>query len=122
MSYKRSFRHIRTHVLIDGEPSRESVFNALREGRCYIAMDSLAPARGFTFEAAGDTLRVRLPRPARIRLLHDGTEVATRSGPELDHPVVGPGAYRVEAYLPAYGRERTWILSNPIYVPSGQSL
>ena len=122
MSYKRSFRHIRTHVLIDGEPSRETVFDALREGRCYIAMDSLAPARGFTFESDGETLQVRLPRDARIRLLRDGTEVATVSGHRLDHPISGDGAYRVEAYLPAYGRERTWILSNPIYVPSGQSL
>ena len=85
-------------------------------------MDSLAPARGFTFESDGETLQVRLPRAARIRLLRDGTEVATVSGRRLDHPVTGPGAYRVEAYLPAYGRERTWILSNPIYVTSGQSL
>lgn len=116
MSYKRSFRHIRTHVLIEGEPSRETVYDALREGRCYIAMDSLAPARGFTFESDGETVQVRLPYDARIRLLRDGTEVATVSGRQLDHPVVGPGGYRVEAYLHAYGRERTWILSNPLYL------
>jgi hypothetical protein len=116
MSYKRSFRHIRTHVLIDGEPSRNTVFTALREGRCYIAMDSLAPARGFTFESDGGTLRVRLPREARIRLLRDGEEVTSASGNSLDHAVDGRGAYRVEAYLHAYGRERTWILSNPLYV------
>jgi hypothetical protein len=116
MSYKRSFRHLRTHVLIDGEPSRETVYDALRAGRCYIAMDSLAPARGFTFERDGETLRVRLPRDARIRLLRDGEEVATASGRQLDHPVTAAGAYRAEAYLPAYGRERTWILSNPIYL------
>jgi hypothetical protein len=116
MSYKRSFRQIRTHVLIDGEPSRETVFDALRAGRCYIAMDSLAPARGFTFESDGETLQVRLPREARIRLLRDGREVATVSARTLDHPVTGPGSYRVEAYLHVHGRERTWILSNPIYL------
>jgi len=116
MSYKRSFRHIRTHVLIDGEPSRETVYAALRTGRCYIAMDSLAPAHGFTFETDGETLHARLPRKARLRLLRDGTEVATVSAQELDHQVTGPGAYRVEAYLHAYGRERTWILSNPLYL------
>ena len=116
MSYKRSFRHIRTHVLIDGEPSRESVYDALKAGRCYIAMDSLAPARGFTFESDGDVLHARLPREARIRLLHNGIEVATVSGRTLEHPVTEPGAYRVEAYLHAYGRERTWILSNPIHL------
>jgi PHP domain len=116
MSYRRSFRHIRTHVLIEGEPTRESVFGALREGRCYIAMDSLAPARGFTFERHGDTLTARVPRPARIRLLRDGAEIATASGSTLDHAVDGPGVYRVEAYLQAHGHERTWILSDPFYV------
>jgi hypothetical protein len=30
--------------------------------------------------------------------------------------VDGPGAYRVEAYLQAYGRERSWILSNPLWL------
>ena len=116
MSYRRTFSHIRTHVLIDGEPSRETVFGALREGRCYIAMDSLAPARGFAFEREGDTLNVRTPREARLRLLRDGEEVASASGRALDHPLSEPGAYRAEAYLHAHGRERTWILSNPIHV------
>ena len=115
MSYQRSFRHIRTHVWIDGEPSRETVFAALREGRCYIAMDSLAPARGFTFERDGDRITARTPQPARLRLLRDGTEVASANGDRLDHAAEGPGAHRVEAYLHRYGRERTWILSNPIH-------
>ena len=114
MSYKRSFRHIRTHVWIDGEPSKETVFSALREGRCYIAMDSLAPARGFRFERDGDRLTVRLPRPARIRLLRDGSEVATANGDSLDHAIDASGVYRVEVYLHKYGRERTWILSNAL--------
>jgi hypothetical protein len=116
MSYRRSFRHIRTHVLIDGEPSREAVFAALRQGRCYIAMDSLAPARGFTFERDRDTLRVEAPREARLRLLRDGSEVATGTGRALEYAADGAGAYRAEAYLHAHGRERTWILSNPIYL------
>src|SRR5215216_4311912 len=57
MAYHRSFRFIRTHVLCSeppaGElaPDRELVFDALREGRCYIAVDSVAPASGFRFEA-----------------------------------------------------------------------
>ena len=116
MSYKRSFRHIRTHVLIEGEPSRETVFAALREGRCYIAMDSLAPARGFTFEREGDALRVRTPREARLRLLRDGAEVTSAQGRELDHALSQPGVYRAEAYLHSRGRERTWILSNPLHL------
>src|SRR3954451_6397695 len=59
MSYKRSFRYIRTHVLTeepldhDLDHAREQVSAALRAGRCYIAVDALAPARGFEFWAEG---------------------------------------------------------------------
>ena len=133
MAYRRSFRFIRTHVLCDEAPAgelehdRALVFDALREGRCYIAVDSLAPARGFRFEAddlpmgaeapAGPrTLRVRTPLPARIRLLRDGEEIATAAGTLLDQEVEEPGVYRVEALRRAAGRERTWIISNPIYL------
>jgi len=118
MSYKRSFRTLRTHVLVDGEPSRETVFEALRSGRCYIAMDSLAPAGGFGFGEEGGALRVSVPREARVRLLRDGEEVAEATGRELVHEPKAPGAYRAETYLRAHGRERTWILSNPIRVTS----
>ena len=66
---------------------------------------------------AGDwTLRVRLPAPARVRLMRDGAEVATTNGTTLEHRAEGPGVYRVEAYREARGRERTWVLSNPVYL------
>jgi hypothetical protein len=134
MAYRRSFRFIRTHVLCEEAPTgelrhdREQVYGALRSGRCYIAVHSLAPAKGFRFEAddlpmgaeapAGPrrTLRVRVPRPARLRLLRDGAEVGHAEGTALDHEVDEPGVYRAEAYRRAKGRERTWILSNPIYL------
>jgi hypothetical protein len=126
MSYRRSFRHIRTHVLAR-ERSREEVYAALREGRCYIAVDSIAPARGFSFEAndlpmgaeapAGKRrLSVRTPSDARLRLLRDGTEIATATGRSLEADVEEPGVYRVEAVKQSKGKERTWILSNPIYL------
>src|SRR5688572_17195193 len=133
MAYRRTFRYIRTHVLCPEPPSRELerdrelVFGALREGRCYIAVDSVAPARGFRFEAddvpmggeapAGRrTLRARTPLAARLRLLRDGRELAAAEGTSLDLEVDEPGAYRVEARRHAKGRERTWILSNPVYL------
>ena len=123
MSYKRSFRHLRTHVVCD-EVSEQAVYGALREGRSYLAMDSLAPARGFEFFAEGPSGRVEMgaeaaagpyelhvstPHPATVRLLRNGREFAGRSVSE-------PGVYRVEARLDAHGAERTWILSNPIYL------
>jgi hypothetical protein len=137
MAYRRSFRFIRTHVLCEEAPTgvlehdREQVYAALREGRCYIAVDSIAPTKGFGFEAddlqmgaegrAGTrrTLRARVPRPARLRLLRDGVEVAAGEGAALEHEVDEPGAYRVEAYRRSKRRERTWILSNPIYLRDG---
>ena len=133
MGYRRSFRFIRTHVLSERPPNgelghdRELVYAALREGRCYIGVDSIAPTRGFAFEA-GDvpmggeapagrrTLRVRTPLAARIRLLRDGVPVKETSGTSLDLEVEEPGVYRAEALRRSKGRERTWILSNPVYL------
>jgi hypothetical protein len=130
MSYARSFRQMRTHVLCSALPSgelasdRALVYDALGSGRCYIAVDALAPARGFSFWAsdglvmggeaafAEQTLHVRLPRPAEIRLLRDGALIAAVHGASLTGPAQGPGVYRVEAWL---GRH-AWIVSNPIYL------
>ena len=133
MGYARSFRFIRTHVLCAETPSgelghdREQVYAALRAGRCYIAVDAIAPPRGFAFEAddlamgqeaaAGRrTLHARTPFPARLLLLRDGRPVASREGTLLEQEVEQPGVYRVEARRWSKGRERTWILSNPIYL------
>jgi hypothetical protein len=127
MAYHRSFRHIRTHVLCEGPPDREQVFGALREGRCYIAVDSIAPARGFRFEAddlpmgaeapAGRRrLTVTTAADAKLRLLRDGSEIAGGVGRTLEAEVEEPGVYRAEALRRSHGRQRTWIVSNPIYL------
>ncbi|MEA2361011.1 MAG: hypothetical protein QOD71_156 [Thermoleophilaceae bacterium] len=133
MAYHRSFRFIRTHVLCERPPTgeleddREQVYAALRSGRCYIAVDSIAPARGFSFEAddlpmgaeapAGRRrLSARTPSDAKLRLLRDGREIAGGAGRALEAEVEEPGVYRVEVTRRSRGRERTWILSNPIYL------
>jgi hypothetical protein len=137
MSYRRSFRHLRTRVLAerpltgDLVHDREQVFAALRAGRCYLALDSVAPGRGFAFWAegaagvlpmgaeapAGDwTLHVRTPLPARLTLVRDGEPVSEVDGGELSHRAEGPGVWRVEARRRAHGAERTWVVSNPIYL------
>ena len=59
---------------------------------------------------------MRTPLPARLRLLRDGEEIAAAEGTLLDREVEEPGVYRVEALRRAKGRERTWILSNPVYL------
>ena len=132
MGYARSFRQMRTHVLVTDLPSgslqadRALVYSALREGRCYIAVDGLAPARGFSFWGSGglvmgdeatfaspQTLCASAPRPAELRLIRDGSVVAgARASASLERAADRPGVYRVEARL----RDRTWIVSNPIYL------
>jgi len=137
MSYARSFRQLRTNVLCeeamnrDLEHDRDQVLEALRAGRCYLAVPHLGASRGFQFfakngdgrlemgtetEAGGWALHVLLPRPAIVRLLRDGVEVASVRAPALVYETQGPGVYRVEARVEKAGEERTWIVSNPIYL------
>ena len=133
MAYRRSFRFIRTHVLCEEPPTgdvehdRGQIYAALRSGRCYIAADNVAPARGFRFgsddlpmgaeaPAGPRSLRAETPLPGRLRLLRDGREIAEAQGTELARTVEEPGVYRVEVRRRARRRERTWILSNPVYL------
>lgn len=138
MRNKRYFKLLRTHVLVNERPQRilavdrAAVYDALRDGRCFLGVDALAPTRGFGFVARGRdgrtavmgaevssgrwTLSAVAPRSARLRLLRDGRVLAERLGRSLEVEVERPGSYRVEAWLASSGRERPWIISNPIYV------
>ena len=124
--HDRLFRTLRTHVLTEAEPTADALLDALREGRCYLAVDSLADARGFRFWAEGEskvgmggeagagqwTLHARLPAEAELTLLRDGRRIQRTHARSLERRVDGDGVFRVEAAL----RDRTWILSNPIYL------
>lgn len=142
MSYERSFRQLRTNLLCEealgGElgHDRAQVLAALRAGRCYIAVPHLGATEAFRFfaerragssprgrleigeegRAGGWSLHVLAPRPARLRLLRDGAQVASVRAPALVHQADEPGVYRVEITDESHGEERTWILSNPIYL------
>jgi hypothetical protein len=140
MPNRRYFGLLGTYVLAepgpadagDRRPGPAAVVEALRAGRCYVGVDALAPASGFRFWAERDghgiaqmgaqvdagewVLHAALPEPAQLRLLRDGRPFAAVHGESLRAPVAEPGAYRVEALLPAEGRPRRWVISNPIYV------
>ena len=138
MPHDRYFRLLRTHVLVAQPPThdlasdRAAIYAALREGRCYLGLDAVAPARGFAFTAQSDelgiahmgsevpvgewTAYVRVPRKARMTLLRDGRPIAASTGSTLEHRIAQPGVYRAEARLHWRGAERLWIVSNPIYV------
>lgn len=137
--YKFLFQTVNTHVLthepLTGEATldRRRLFLAIRRGRCFVGYDLPASTRGFRFTAASDggnalmgesvraqfgvSLQIRTPQRCRLRLLRDGELIKEWQDQDgAVQTVQQPGAYRVEAYLPYAGRERTWILSNPIYV------
>jgi PHP domain len=123
MGYHRSFSFLRTHALVEGEASVDSLYAALRAGSCYLALDHLGSPKGFEFERMGQeveagprTLHARVPRPAALTLLRDGAPIARAQGTEVTAEVEEPGVYRVEATLPHHGRDRAWIISNPVYL------
>jgi hypothetical protein len=133
MGYARTFKQLHTHVIVDEpltrdlEADRARVYGALREGRCYIANDQVADARGFQFWADGPraipmggednsearwTLHARLPHAARILIRRDGLVHAEADADGITSVASGSGVYRVEATM----RGRPWIYSNPIYL------
>jgi hypothetical protein len=67
-------------------------------------------------DPGGWTLHARAPIDARWRLRRDGELIAETTGPRLSAPADDAGVYRVEALRRARGRERTWIVSNPVYL------
>jgi hypothetical protein len=133
--YERSFRTVRTHVLIKKSTplTREALLEAISLGHCYLSFDILSDASGFEFRAAnsdkimGDELpfasnsklSAKAPLPAQFLLLKDGNILARASGSSAEFVINNPGTYRIEAYLdslPAPGRGKPWVISNPIYV------
>ena len=77
-----------------------------------------AVAAGGASPAPGWTIRARLPQAAELRLLRDGSQVASAEADALEHSTDSPGVYRLEARLRAHGTTRIWILSNPIHLRS----
>jgi hypothetical protein len=134
--YERSFRTVRTHVLIrkGQELTRETVLEALALGHCYFSFDLFGDPKGFSFTVsgaegkvmgdevalkAGTRLQASAPLNCRFVLLKDGNLIDQKSGMAADFPITDLGAYRIEAYLdslPAPVKGQPWIISNPIYV------
>ncbi len=136
-SYEARFGLARNVVLLDaplaGDATADGarVVDALAAGRAYVALEALAPADGFFFEASAGERRVvmgetiapaaglrfraggRVPAGTRLRLLRDG-KLLHESIDALDVASPGPGVYRVEAWVE--GWPAPWVIANPIYV------
>jgi hypothetical protein len=134
--YERSFRIVRTHVLIkkDKGLTREALLEAISQGHCYISFDLFGDAKGFSFAAVGAgtgimgeevplfkglRLHAAAPYPSRFVLFKNGVVVGEQSGTAVEFAVDTPGTYRVEAYLdslPQPVNGQPWVISNPIYI------
>lgn len=125
------------------EAARGQVFDALRKGHFYNAVDGAAGAKGFNFwaeqnaqiflmgseldtmtgsggPAAPVTFRVSTPFSVAFetRLLRNGQVVQKSEKRNAAFEAKAPGVYRVEVYLKAKSplhSDVPWILSNPIF-------
>ncbi len=134
--YERSFRLVRTHVLLGpDEPLDEPhLLAALRRGSFYVSFDVFGDPNGFRFRAEGAgmggevtlppagevNLKVTLPARARTVFYRDGQAVQEVSDSlRADLAARQKGVYRVEVYPDRLGsllEGRPWIISNPIFV------
>jgi hypothetical protein len=139
-SYEASFRSFAMRAVLRTPPTgsaREDgalLLDALRAGRSYTAIDSIAAPAWLEFHAErgghraemGELLggqgaaRIVIRVPALtgsvVVLLRNGVVLSESQGGEVTSPVAGPGAYRVEVAPSKRDRRAPWILSNPIYV------
>jgi hypothetical protein len=140
--YDFLFNCVNTHVLLpqpltgDWLHDKMAIYKAIGQGNAYIGYDIPGNTRGFRFSANGQfgtaimggnlrlgpgvTLQALAPARSHIKMICEGKVVAESEGREnLTYMAQSPGAYRVEVWQKYQGRERAWILSNPIYVESG---
>jgi hypothetical protein len=138
--YERSFRLVRTHVLLQkDEPLDESrLLAALRRGNFFLAFDVFGDPTGFRLTAdsgverrtmgeeiqlpAGGSVKLaaRTPLKGRTVFLRDGEPVFEVSDSALAELTADrKGVYRVEVYLDQLGsllEGKPWIISNPVFV------
>ena len=136
--YGRVFRLIRTHILTETRLSGNShadtatLFNALKNGRVFVALDYYRSSAGFSVflteegrcATLGDefalhhsaAIKVSVPYKARIRIIRNGNLYHQVTGKDLSVKISEPGVYRIEAYLKVFSRYHPWIFSNPLYV------
>jgi len=129
--YQVALRHVGTHLLVR-ELTQDEVWEALGEGRVYVAFDWLCDATGFDFVALegdqrhemgsritladGLVLHAQSPHRGHWTLLRNGLPVLEAEGDTMQYPVAESGVYRAEVALQVAGESKPWILSNPIYV------
>ncbi|WP_413576331.1 hypothetical protein ACLVWU_18280 [Bdellovibrio sp. HCB290] len=147
-SYKRSFEIMSNHVLLKSELTgsfngdRAKIFNALKQGNFYMAMDILGDPKGFVATVEDDrqthlmgseiklkkgmVLKVKLPSVPKeffeVVIFKDGVDIARVNDPEMEYQITSPGVYRVQVRvtvmlpIPDAKKWFTWIYTNPFYI------
>jgi hypothetical protein len=131
--YPQMFRFLRNHFFVTPDKWRDDpvscLWDALAEGRGFVAHDILADSRGARCGALrpdgrrlnmGEeavfipetVMSLSLPRPAEIRWIANGVARLKVNDDRLSARPVGPGVYRFEAYLEG----RPWVFTNPFYL------
>ena len=129
--YENSLHHVGTHLLVT-ELSQPAVWQALNNGRAFVAFDWMVDSTGFDFAAESEGVRYEMgsqlkftkgikltgqsPVPAQWKLIRNGEVTHLADWTKLNTAVSEPGIYRVEVWLKIDGEDRIWIMSNPIYV------
>lgn len=147
-SYKRSFEFMSNHVLLKSEltgsfnSDRQKIYNALKNGNFYMALDMLGDPKGFVASLDDENksylmgsevrfsknmnLKISLPSKPKdffeIMVIRNGEVVGRINDPEATFPITKPGVYRVQVRvspmlpLPDAKKWITWIYTNPFFV------
>ena len=134
--YKVLFKSVRTHILttealtkVDVNKDKITLYDALKNGRCFVSNYYHGDAKGFRFFAEADNkiynmgeyvqlktfvrLRVYLPNiSGTIRLIKNGKLIDETENIDSEFIIKEKGAYRVEIYLEG----KSWIFSNHIRI------
>ena len=142
--YDYLFNCVNTHILSassfigDVDHDANLIYTSLAKGHAFVSYQIVGKAKGFRFTAQdgrggvaqmgeslrvgrGVTIQIIAPQRAHIKLICHGKVIASEKNVEnLTKVVLQPGAYRVEVWKQFQGKERCWILSNPIYIEANR--
>ncbi|MFN4905696.1 MAG: PHP domain-containing protein [Planctomycetota bacterium] len=139
--YQYSLRHAGTHLLVS-DLTQEAVWNALDEGRTFVAFDWIADSKGFEvaiehqqnrheigshldweFLKNKEDLKLvgQAPLNAKWKVYRTSPESPSELVYQGEHQkftwqIPGPGNYRVELWLELLDQPHCWILTSPFYI------
>ncbi|MBI4379547.1 MAG: PHP domain-containing protein [Nitrospinae bacterium] len=138
-NFRYAFRTIRTHILTERPFTKKDsedihiVYQAIKDGRVYVAHEYWHSAKGFSFAIEDDEkevaiggefilkdkpafIKVKIPVSGLIKIIQNGEKVYETANKECNLEIKEKGIYRVEAYHKVLGKYKPWIYSNHINV------